>query len=246
MKGHSHSWSPARDRRCHPASHGSRRLVRDDCREQRCLYGVQAERDRDDKADQPVTGQFVAARALHLARDSDQLESTGTTRVDGAHRPAGAEGRRGAGGASRAEGRCGLGRTAGGEGDPGAAGPSGPAGPQGPQCPKGDTGLVGSQGPKGDPGSAGAGGPRASGEIYGGDAQAPPQLYGSKNIVSVSRVGTGQYRVSLEPSIDFSTTVVLATSVDGALTVAAHGGINSGRHILPQFRLPRASPSNDV
>ena len=131
MKGHSHSWSPARDRRCDPASHGSRRLVRDDCREQRCLYGVQAERDRDDKADQPVTGQFVAARALHLARDSDQLESTGTTRVDGAHRPAGAEGRRGAGGASRAEGRCGLGRTAGGEGDPGAAGPSGPAGPQG-------------------------------------------------------------------------------------------------------------------
>jgi len=160
--------------------------------------------------------------------------------------PQGPKGDAGLAGPQGPKGDAGSAGPQGAQGDPGAAGPSGPAGPQGLRVRRAIRALSVRRGPKGDPGSAGAGGPRASGEIYGGDAQAPPQLYGSKNIVSVSRVGTGQYRVSLEPSIDFSTTVVLATSVDGALTVAAHGGINSGRHILPQFRLPRASPSNDV
>jgi hypothetical protein len=121
-------------------------------------------------------------------------------------------------------------------GGTGARGPTGPAGPQGTTGARGPTGQIGTTGSKGDrgpTGAAGAGGPRASGEIYGGDGTAPPQLYESKNIVSVSRVAKGEYCVSLDPSIDFSTTVV-ATSVDDDRSVAAHGGINSGT-FFPNF-----------
>jgi len=81
----------------------------------------------------------------------------------------------------------------------GKRGPVGPTGPQGPQGPKGEKGAAGATGPAGAAGTA-----RAYGQVG-----KTGTLSRSKNVVSVSHPGNGDYCISLAGGISPNTTVLI-------------------------------------
>jgi Collagen triple helix repeat (20 copies) len=112
-------------------------------------------------------------------------------------------------------------------GQPGPVGPQGPqgdtgaAGPAGPQGPAGNDGATGPPGPKGDTGATGppgapgsGGGVTAYGEVTSTGAVVAAR---SQNISSVTVSDVGRYCVLLDPSIDLSTRVAVATSVSSVI-----------------------------
>jgi len=107
------------------------------------------------------------------------------------------------------------------KGDTGAAGPAGPQGSAGNDGAPGATGPAGQQGPKGDtgetgpPGAPGSGAVTAYGEVTSTGAVVDAR---SHNISSVTVTDTGRYCVLLDPSIDLSVRVAVATSVSSVIT----------------------------
>jgi hypothetical protein len=107
------------------------------------------------------------------------------------------------------------------KGDTGAAGPAGPQGPAGQDGAPGATGPAGPQGPKGDTGATGpAGAPGSGGITAYGEVTSTGAVVAarSQNISSVTVTDTGRYCVLLDPSIDLSTRVAVATSVSSVIT----------------------------
>ena len=78
--------------------------------------------------------------------------------------------------------------------------------PAGPQGPKGDTGA---KGPRGDAGAQGIQGLPGTARAYGRIDRAG-NVTRSKNVASVTHVGTGLYCITLAPAIDPSTTGLVA------------------------------------
>jgi hypothetical protein len=93
-----------------------------------------------------------------------------------------------------------------------------PAGPQGPRGPKGDTGNPGVDGTTGPQGVQGVQGPQGIQGIAGtarayGYVLANGTVSRSKNVVGNATVpATGRYCITLDPSIDKATAVVIATT----------------------------------
>ena len=92
---------------------------------------------------------------------------------------------------------------------------TGPRGLQGLQGVQGLQGLQGLQGPQGPQGNTGASGPAGTARAYGlvvpASVGSPATVTRAKNIVSVSNPQTGVYCITLDPSIDPSTTGALTT-----------------------------------
>jgi Collagen triple helix repeat (20 copies) len=106
------------------------------------------------------------------------------------------------------------------KGDTGAAGPAGAQGPAGNDGAPGATGPAGQQGPKGDPGATGPAGAPGSGAITAyGEVTSTGEVVAarSQNISSVTVTDVGRYCVLLDPSIDLSTRVAVATSVSSVV-----------------------------
>jgi Collagen triple helix repeat (20 copies) len=107
------------------------------------------------------------------------------------------------------------------KGDTGAAGPAGPQGPAGQDGAPGAAGPAGPPGPTGDAGPAGPAGAPGSGGVtaYGQVTSVGGVVAArSNNISSVTFLDTGRYCVLLDPSIDLSTHVAVATSVSSVIT----------------------------
>ena len=106
------------------------------------------------------------------------------------------------------------------KGDTGAAGPAGQQGPAGNDGAPGATGPAGPPGPQGDPGATGPAGAPGSGAITAyGEVTATGAVVAarSQNISSVTVTDVGRYCVLLDPSIDLSVHVAVATSVSSVI-----------------------------
>ena len=121
---------------------------------------------------------------------------------------------------------------AGPQGPAGAQGPQGPAGPAGPQGPQG---VAGPQGPTGPQGPAGR--PRAIGSVLPG---ANPQFYniGLTGWVAVERNFTGEYCLQPDPSISFSSALLIVSAGSQGAGGAGEVSWNGYCSIEPlQFRV---------
>jgi Collagen triple helix repeat (20 copies) len=106
------------------------------------------------------------------------------------------------------------------KGDAGAAGPAGAQGPAGSDGAAGVPGPAGQPGPKGDTGATGpAGAPGSGGITAYGEVTSTGALVDARshNISSVTATDTGRYCVLLDPSIDLSAHVAVATSVSSVI-----------------------------
>lgn len=106
------------------------------------------------------------------------------------------------------------------KGDTGAAGPAGQQGPAGNDGAPGAAGPAGPPGPQGDPGATGPAGAPGSGAITAyGEVTATGAVVAarSQNISSVTVTDVGRYCVLLDPSIDLSVHVAVATSVSSVI-----------------------------
>ena len=107
------------------------------------------------------------------------------------------------------------------KGDTGAPGTPGPQGPAGNDGAPGAPGPAGQQGPKGDTGATGpAGAPGSGGVTAYGEVTSTGALVDARshNLSSATVTDTGRYCVLLDPSIDLSVHVAVATSVSSVIT----------------------------
>jgi hypothetical protein len=84
----------------------------------------------------------------------------------------------------------------------GQVGPAGPAGPAGPVGPEGPPGPQGEQGPPG-PGGARSGAVSRNGDILAGEG------------FTVTKLGTGSYRITLDPILGSGFAIPVVTSFEG-------------------------------
>jgi hypothetical protein len=97
-------------------------------------------------------------------------------------------------------------------------GKAGATGPQGPVGPAGPAGAAGQTGPKGDKGDTGAPGTaRAYAHVL---ADGTVDTQRSKNVTGASNPATGRYCITVDPSIDVSTTAP-TVSPDYSTTLVA-------------------------
>jgi Collagen triple helix repeat (20 copies) len=107
------------------------------------------------------------------------------------------------------------------KGDTGATGPAGAQGPAGNDGAPGATGPAGQQGPQGDTGPTGpAGAPGSGGLTAYGEVTSIGAVVDARshNLSSVTVTDVGRYCVLLDPSIDLSTRVAVATSLSSVIT----------------------------
>lgn len=136
--------------------------------------------------------------------------ATGATGPRGLAGVTGATGPRGPAGPTGAAGSTGPTGLAGVTGDTGPTGPTGDQGPTGDTGPTGGLGPTGATGDTGPTGDTGATGLDGTARAYGYIA-ADGSFTRSKGIVAVEHPSTGVYCIMLDPSIDPSTTIPIAT-----------------------------------